>query len=111
MPIGIGLRSSAGGIQAPDLFWREIRPDGVEVLAQLRFVSRAYDDARDGGPLEKPIQSNLRHGFARGTRHFVHKFIKRVASSTPVVPQARNKSPVPPNVPVPKLNAGTFNPE
>ena len=35
----------------------------------------------------------------------------RVASATSLAPHALNNSPPPPNVPVPKLSAGTFNPE
>src|SRR5579871_2235995 len=36
---------------------------------------------------------------------------RRVASATSVAPQARKKSPPPPNVPVPKLRTGTFSPD
>src|SRR5277367_2131287 len=36
---------------------------------------------------------------------------RRVASATSVAPQARKNSLPPPNVPVPKLSTGTFNPE
>src|SRR5580700_6359460 len=35
----------------------------------------------------------------------------RVASATSLAPQARKNSVDPPNVPVPKLKAGTFNPD
>jgi hypothetical protein len=35
----------------------------------------------------------------------------RDASSACVFPQALKKSPPPPNVPVPKLSTGTFNPD
>src|SRR5438270_13764700 len=35
----------------------------------------------------------------------------RLASFTSVAPHALNSAPAPPNVPVPKLSAGTFNPE
>src|SRR4051812_20301263 len=35
----------------------------------------------------------------------------RVASLTPVAPQVLKNSPLPPNVPVPNVNTGTFNPE
>src|SRR5580693_4427657 len=36
---------------------------------------------------------------------------KRVASATSLAPQARKNSLPPPNVPVPKLNTGTFKPD
>src|SRR5271168_718458 len=36
---------------------------------------------------------------------------RRVASGTPEFPQARKNSFEPPNVPVPRLRTGTFNPE
>ena len=35
----------------------------------------------------------------------------RVASATSLAPHALKNSFAPPNVPVPKLNTGTFNPE
>src|SRR5437899_8232266 len=36
---------------------------------------------------------------------------RRVASGTPVLPQAEKSSPLPPKVPVPRVRTGTINPE
>ena len=36
---------------------------------------------------------------------------RREASATSLAPQALKNSPFPPKVPVPKVSAGTFNPE
>jgi hypothetical protein len=41
----------------------------------------------------------------------MQRFTILAASSTWVFPQALKKSPPPPNVPVPKLKTGTFNPD
>src|ERR1051326_3568452 len=39
------------------------------------------------------------------------RLTSRLASATPVFPQAENKSPLPPKVPVPNVNTGTLKPE
>src|ERR1035438_682 len=40
-----------------------------------------------------------------------HMSTRRVASGTSLFPHAAKSSPLPPNVPVPSVNTGTFNPE
>lgn len=52
MPIGVGERALAGGVQLGDLLRRQAPADGSQVLLQLRLVAGADDHRRDGRPLQ-----------------------------------------------------------
>ena len=47
VPVGIGRRRGAGGVEPGDLLRRQVPADGAEVLAQLLLVAGADDDVRD----------------------------------------------------------------
>ena len=42
----------------------QVPADGAEVLPQLLLVARADDDGRDRGPLQQPVERDLRHRLA-----------------------------------------------
>jgi hypothetical protein len=64
MPVGIDGLLLAGAVEFSDLIGSQIPAFGGQILAKLLFVSSADNDRRDGRALQKPVQSNLRNGFA-----------------------------------------------
>ena len=57
--LGVALAASSFSICR-----RQLPADGAQVLAQLLFVARADDHARDRRPLEQPVERDLRHRLA-----------------------------------------------
>ncbi len=45
MPIWVGFRRFAGGIEPRDLLRRQIPADGAEIVLELLFITRSDDDA------------------------------------------------------------------
>src|SRR6185295_10972374 len=71
MPIWISQRGGAGGIEPGDLVRCQLPANRAQILAQLFFVARTYDDAGNTGPLQQPVQRNLRHRFAGLAGNFI----------------------------------------
>ena len=79
MPVGVGWRHFAGGVQLCYLFWRQIPSYGGQILAELFFVAGADDYVSYCGPLQKPVQADLRNRLAGFFGYFVQRvydFIK-----------------------------------
>ena len=64
VPVGVGERDGAGGVELGDLLGGEVPADGGEVGAELLFVAGADDERADGGALEEPVEGDLRDGLA-----------------------------------------------
>src|SRR6202050_2325650 len=64
MPVGVRQSYFAGGVQFGYLGRREAPAYGAEILAELLFIARAHDYVRHGGPLQQPVQRDLRDAFA-----------------------------------------------
>src|SRR5947208_2509583 len=71
VPIRIGQRDLAGGIQLADLFGSEIPARGTQILPELLFVASADNDRSDGRALQEPVERYLRNRFAGFVGDFV----------------------------------------
>src|SRR5579863_7390709 len=70
VPIRISGRHRARRIELRDLLGRQVPADRAEILAQLLFIARADQHRRDRGPLQQPVERDLRHRLAGLLRHF-----------------------------------------
>ena len=80
VPVRIGGRSGAGGIQCCDLIGTEIPADGPEVRSQLGFVARADDEGGNRRPLQQPVERDLWNGLAG----FPGNLLKRIHNAEKV---------------------------
>src|SRR5437868_6369290 len=60
VPVRIDGRSRAGLVETGNLLRGKIPSVGAQIVAQLFFVARSDDDRRNRGPLEEPVQRDLR---------------------------------------------------
>ena len=71
MPVRVRVGCLAGRVQRLDLLRRQFPALGSQILSQLFFVARAHDDCRHRGPLQQPVQRDLRNGLTGFFRNFV----------------------------------------
>ena len=71
MPVWIDRATLADRVELRDVRRVELPAEDAEVLAQLRFIARADDDARDRRSMHRPVQRDLRHGPTRLQRHLL----------------------------------------
>ncbi len=71
VPIGIGQRHLARGVELCDLVLGQGPADRAEIFAQLRLVARADDQRRDRGALQQPVERDLRDALAGLLRDLV----------------------------------------
>lgn len=64
VPVGVGERNGAGGVELGYLFGGELPAYGGEVLFELLFGTGSDDDGGDGGAAEDPVEGDLGDGLA-----------------------------------------------
>src|SRR5262249_55510279 len=63
VPVRINWSALTGRVQTRDLLGGQVPSDCCEVLPQLFFVASANNNVGNRGPLQQPIERNLRDGF------------------------------------------------
>ena len=64
MPVRVGFRPVAGGVEATHLLGRQVPADRAEVVGELFRVARSDDDGADGGSLQQPVEGDLGNALA-----------------------------------------------
>src|ERR1035438_3712560 len=73
VPVRINGRCPAHRVQPGNLLRGEVPPGCAQILSQLCLIASANDHRRDGGPLQQPVERDLRYRLAGLSRHLIQR--------------------------------------